>query len=193
MSWPPRPSALGCSSFQLQSDQGPCLDCYRTGQPVNVPDLRHQMERWPMFVPAALEQGYTAVHAVPLRLRGEVLGALNLFSTRTGALSPSSLSLARALADGASIAILYDQAAQRRDLVIEQLEGALTSRVVIEQAKGMLAATGDLSMDVAFARLRGYARRNQAHLTAVARDLAEGTIDPQSVLEVPGKPHDSAG
>lgn len=168
--------------LELQSDSGPCMDCYREGEAVHAPDLRECVQRWPEFVPTALARGYSSVHAVPLTFRGEVLGALNLFGKQPGPLPPASLRIARALADAATITIVYDNAAVQRELVIAQLEGALTSRIVIEQAKGMLAAAGALEMDQAFNRLRSFARRSQTGLTQVARDLTQGNLTPDVLL-----------
>ena len=168
--------------FQLQADEGPCLDCFRTGEPVAVRDLREAVARWPRFAPAALGEGYAAVHALPMRLRAEVLGALNLFNTDPGELPEDRLHVARALADVATIGILQERAIHRGEAVIEQLEGALNSRVIIEQAKGVLAEHGDMAMDDAFRRLRGYARDTNALLAQVARDVVERRLDPTLVL-----------
>ncbi len=168
--------------FQLQADEGPCLECYRTGEPVAVPDLREAIERWPRFAPAAIGEGYAAVHAVPLRLREEVIGALNLFSTHPGELPDDGLQVARALAAAATIGILHERAAHRREEVIGQLEGALNSRIVIEQAKGVLAERGGVEMDEAFRRLRAHARDTNTRLAQVARDVVDGSHDAESVL-----------
>lgn len=169
--------------FQLQADEGPCLDCFNTGEPVDVPDLRTETQRWPQFAPAALDEGYAAVHAVPMSLRGEVVGALNLFSSTPHSFSVANRRIGRALADVATIALVHQRATQRRELVIEQLEGALSSRVVIEQAKGILAATGNLPVEQMFNRLRDYSRRNSTPLTIVARELTQGRLAPSEVLE----------
>lgn len=177
--------------FQLQADEGPCLDCYHSGELIAVADLQEAVERWPRFAPAALDRGYAAVHALPLRLRADVIGALNLFSTHPGALTDDNLHIGRALADVATVGILHERTVQRHEVVIEQLEGALNSRIVIEQAKGLLAAHGTLPMDEAFRQLRYYARNNGARLTQVARDLADGHLDPNLLLS--HYPADQAG
>ncbi|MCW6003460.1 GAF domain-containing protein, partial [Micromonospora sp. CPCC 205371] len=121
--------------FQLQTDQGPCVDCFRTGQPVSVADLT-TAGRWPRFTAAAAEVGFAAVHAVPMRLRAEVIGALNLFDATAGPLDEGKLRIGQALADVATIGLLQQRAIRRREVLTEQLETALRSRVLIEQAKG---------------------------------------------------------
>jgi GAF domain-containing protein len=128
--------------LQLQNEQGPCLDCYRTGAPVSVPDLAHAAPQWPGFAAAVEEAGaFRSVHALPLRLRGEAIGALNLFHRTPGPLPEADLLLGQALADVATIGILQERAIRRSEVLTEQLQTALTSRVVVEQAKGVLAST----------------------------------------------------
>lgn len=168
--------------LQLQADEGPCLECFRTGNPVSVADLREVTQRWPQFAPAALAGGYLAVHAVPMRLREQVIGALNLFSTTTGELADEGLHVGRALADVATIGLLQERTIHRGETVIEQLEGALHSRVLIEQAKGVLAERGGLDMDDAFRRLRGHARATNTQLVSLARDLVDGRLDTTEIL-----------
>lgn len=170
--------------FQLQNDEGPCLDCFRTGEQIVVPDLHAVGERWPRFSAAADEHGFHAVHAVPLRLRDDVLGAMNLFNRTPLALSDDDRRVAQALADVSTIAILQARAIHHNELLVEQLQGALTSRVVIEQAKGLLADVQTLDMDEAFNRLRRMARNTNTRLADVARALVEGRI-PASVLDMP--------
>ena len=167
--------------FQLQSDEGPCLDCYRTSRPISAPDLR-DMTDWPRFIAHTLETGYRSVHAVPLRLRNETIGALNLFRTQPGALRPDELRIAQALADVATIGILQERAISRREILAEQLQVALNSRVIIEQAKGVLAERGQLEMERAFQLLRGHARSTQQRLSDVALGVANRTIAADVVL-----------
>ena len=167
--------------FQLQSDEGPCLDCYRTSRPISAPDLR-AMTDWPRFIAHTLETGYRSVHAVPLRLRNETIGALNLFRTQPGALRPDELRIAQALADVATIGILQERAISRREILAEQLQVALNSRVIIEQAKGVLAERGQLDMEEAFHVLRGHARSTQQRLSDVALGVANRTIAADVVL-----------
>ena len=156
--------------FQLQADEGPCVDCYSTGKPVSVADLTEAAERWPRFVPAALQAGFASVHAVPMRAAGLVLGALGLFGSGPGELGDADRLVAQTLAHVASVALLREHA-PTPSTVIPQLRAALASRVLIEQAKGFLRETLDVSVEEAFAVLRAYARANNEHLTAVARRL----------------------
>jgi transcriptional regulator with GAF, ATPase, and Fis domain len=156
--------------FQLQADQGPCLDCYATGQPVSVADLASATEKWPGFVPAALDAGFASVHAVPMRAAGIVLGALGLFGTRPGELSEADLLVGQTLAHIASVAILQERA-PTPSAVMPQLRSALTRRVLVEQAKGFLRESLDISVEQAFQLLRTYARTHGDHLTDVARRL----------------------
>ncbi len=163
--------------FQLQREQGPCLDCYHSRTAVSVADLAAERQRWPDFVAAATSAGFASVHAVPMRLREQTLGALGLFGTEVGSLNEEDLSLAQALAHVASVALVADRVAADQTLVNEQLHTALTSRVTLEQAKGVLAQLGDLDMDQAFKMLRRYARDHNERLSdtaaaVVSRDLA---------------------
>jgi GAF domain-containing protein len=168
--------------FQLQNNEGPCLDCYRSGRQVQVSDVTSERERWPTFVPEAGRQGFRAVHAFPLRLRAETIGAMNLFHAQPGALPDEDMRLARSLADVATIGILQERAIQRSETLAEQLQSALNSRVIIEQAKGVLAEKGALDMDTSFSRLRAYARGNNRRLSEVARSVVDGKVDPHEVL-----------
>jgi transcriptional regulator with GAF, ATPase, and Fis domain len=163
--------------FQLQTDQGPCVDCFRTGQPVTVTDLTDLTDaaRWPRFSAAAAEVGFAAVHAVPMRLRTETIGALNFFDTQPGAIDESKLRLGQALADVATIGLLQQRAIHRRDAVTEQLQTALNSRVLIEQAKGVLSERLQLSVDDAFTLLRGTARRQNRRLSDLALAVIDGS------------------
>jgi GAF domain-containing protein len=156
--------------FQLQSDEGPCVECYTTGQAVSVADLSIAGQRWPRFAPAALDAGFAAVHAVPMRAAGIVLGALGLFGTAPGELTEADRLVAQTLAHIACVAILQERA-PTRSTVMPQLRSALASRVIVEQAKGILRETLDVSIEDAFAVLRSYARANGEHLTDLARRL----------------------
>lgn len=160
--------------LQLEADQGPCVECFRTQMPVSVPDLADAAGRWPVFVAAVESWGtYRSVHALPLRLRGEAIGAMNLFHRQPGTLPEADLALGQALADVATIGILSERAIRSSELVTEQLQTALNSRVIIEQAKGVLAQRGNLTMAAAFDRLRRYARNRNALLSEVARQVVE--------------------
>ncbi len=156
--------------LQLQADEGPCVECFRTGAPVSITDLDDVTSRWPQLAAALANQNsYRSVHALPLRLRGQALGGMNLFHTRPGPLPEADLRLGQALADIATIGILQERAIRRGEVVTEQLQTALNSRVIIEQAKGVLAQSGDLTMDTAFDRLRRHARGHNLLLGDVAR------------------------
>ncbi len=156
--------------FQLLADDGPCLDCYATGQRVSVADLRREGDRWPQFVPAAIGVGFASVHALPMRAAGTILGALGLFGTRPGELTEADLLVGQTLTHIACVAILQEHPPTPLT-VIPQLRSALANRVVVEQAKGLLRETLDVSVEEAFALLRTYARASGEHLTTVARRL----------------------
>ncbi len=168
--------------FQLQRDQGPCLDCYHSGAPVSVADLRAAAARWPLFVEAATEAGFASVHAVPLRLRDNMLGTMGLFGAHVGALNDDDVDLGQALAYVAAVAIVQDKVSADQAAVNEQLQVALNSRVVLEQAKGVLAQRGNLDMDRSFAALRRYARDHNLRLTDVASAVAGLELPAQQVL-----------
>lgn len=170
--------------FQVQASEGPCLDCFRTGRSVSVGDLETAIDRWPEFVPAALAAGFVSVHAVPMRLRGDVIGGLNLFGSRRGVLSEADTRVAQALADTATIGILSERAIRHSELLTEQLQTALNNRITIEQAKGVLAHAGGIEMGEAFTALRAYGRANSTRLHEVALRLVEGTLPVGDVLGV---------
>lgn len=163
--------------MQLSSGEGPCIDCFRTGTIVSVEDIAESGDQWPAFKAAALSQGFRAVHATPMRLRGQVLGALNLFSNEPGVLNSADAGVAQALADVATIGILQERSARETSIVAEQLQWALESRVVIEQAKGVLAALEEIGVDEAFGRLRDHARSNNLTLRAVAEGVTARTLE----------------
>lgn len=157
--------------FQVQADQGPCVDCYSSGEPVSVAFLDSDAEaRWPRFVPEAVAHGFASVHAVPMRAAGIVLGALGLFGTSPGELDHADLLLAHTLAHIACVTILQGQA-PTPTTVLPQLRSALVGRTVVEQAKGLLREVLDVSVEEAFAVLRAYSHANGRHLTELARQL----------------------
>src|SRR5579862_6291845 len=161
--------------FQLQNDQGPCLDCFRTGRPVEAADLAAAATRWPRFVPAARAAGFGAVQALPMRLREQVIGALNLFRASPGALAPGDIRVGQALADVATISLLHERSMRHSDTLSEQLQTALNSRIIIEQAKGKLAERLGVDMDQAFTLLRERARTSNRRLSDLARSFIDGT------------------
>jgi GAF domain-containing protein len=164
--------------YQLQSEEGPCLDCYRTGEATGDHDLGSAAaaERWPRFAPAACAVGYHSVHALPMRIRGEVIGGLNLFGTRAGTrvVHEEDLAVAQALADVATITVVHNRAARDRDELARQLQAALDTRVVIEQAKGIVAAQLDISLEEAFELMRSSARSERRRLAGLAEEITQG-------------------
>jgi hypothetical protein len=161
--------------FELQCDAGPCMDAFRTAAAVVNADLGENRGRWPNFAEAAQATGFVSVHALPLRLRATVIGALNLFCARPGPLSAADVRTGQALADVATIGILAQRSVHQSELLSAQLQQALDSRVVIEQAKGVLAERLSITMDAAFELLRAHARNHNLRLSQLARDVAEGT------------------
>jgi transcriptional regulator with GAF, ATPase, and Fis domain len=162
--------------FELQSQEGPCLDCYRTGQPVVNQDLATVDGRWPRFAAEALAAGFHSVHALPMRLRGAVIGALNLFHIEPGEMRQADVVAAQAMADVATIGVLQHRAALEAQVLNEQLNHALNSRIVIEQAKGIIAERESLNMEQAFSILRNHARYHNLRLVDVAGDVIGGTL-----------------
>jgi len=160
--------------FQLQGDQGPCLDCFRSGQPIASADLSTD-QRWPQFAAAAQQAGFSAVQALPMRLRDQVIGALNLFRTTAGPFDADTVPVGQALADVATISLLNERSVRRSDTLNEQLQTALNSRVIIEQAKGKLAERLGIDVDTAFTLLREQARNRNLRLSDLARAFVDGT------------------
>jgi GAF domain-containing protein len=169
--------------FELQNDQGPCLDAFRAGATVAVRDADEQRARWPSLSTKLDESGLGAAYAVPMRLREQTIGAVNFFSPAGAPLPEGDLATAKALADVATIAILQYRASVASVRLAEQLQVALGTRVMIEQAKGVLAERGGVEMDVAFGLLRGYARRNNALLADVAEAVVLGTLSTELALD----------
>jgi transcriptional regulator with GAF, ATPase, and Fis domain len=163
--------------YELQNNEGPCLDCFRTGRPVAREGLPDMHSAWPAFTPRLQELGFHSAHALPMRLRTETIGALNLFRTEPGPLSTADLGVGQAMADVATVGLIQERAIAARELLATQLQTALTSRVQLEQAKGMLAQRTGLSMDQAFQLMRGYARSNNRRLSDIASHIIDGSID----------------
>ena len=162
--------------FELQHEDGPCPDAFRTGERTSSSSLTHDLSRWPRFSARAIEVGFGAVDALPMRLRGRTIGALNLFRAGEGALNEADLVAAQPFADVATIAVLQHQAASEANALNEQLTFALNSRVAIDQAKGMVAERLTVGIDDAFAQLRTYARSRNLRLVDVARDVLDGSL-----------------
>lgn len=165
-------SVASLELFQVQSQEGPCQDAYRTGEAVVNADLQVAADRWPRFAPVAVNAGFRSVHAFPLRLRAERIGAMNVFSKDVGGrLDASDMQIVQALADVASIGLLQERAISRGEQLTEQLQGALNSRIIIEQAKGAVAQHKGVSVDDAFTLIRSYARANNLRLGDVAKTV----------------------
>jgi GAF domain-containing protein len=164
--------------FQVQNHEGPYQDCFRTGRPVANADLGAAADRWPVFAPRAVEAGFGSVYAIPMRLRTETIGALNLFGDGAGGLQPDGMHIVQALADVATIGLLQERAVRRGEVLTEQLQSALNSRIIIEQAKGVIAQIYTVDINQAFELLRGYSRRHHLRIGNVARALV---TDPASI------------
>ena len=172
--------------FELQTQDGPCLECFSTGRMIANIDLADAGQRWPAFTRAAREVGFRTCHALPLKLRRQVIGSLNLFSTSGRPLSDDQLAVARGLADIATIGLLHERALHDQRLLAEQLQAALQSRILIEQAKGVLAARAGTSVASAFTLLRTHARRTGQPLTGVAEAVVAGLIAVDEILRSTG-------
>jgi GAF domain-containing protein len=162
---------------ELEGLEGPCLDCLRTGRALPNVDLDTAHDRWPLFAPAAVQAGFAVSHALPLRLRGQVLGALALLTDRTCRWDDERLAVAQAMADVATIGLLHERAVREQTVLAAQLQAALDSRVLIEQAKGVLAAHAGITVAEAFTGMRTHARRTGVTLTAVAGAVVNGSLD----------------
>lgn len=167
--------------FQIQANEGPCVDCFRDSKAIVNYSLSEADGRWPHFTPRALDQGFRSVHSLPMRLRGRTIGALNLFRTTQGPLEVDDVVVAQGLADVATIAILQHRSSLDAHILNEQLSNALNSRIVIEQAKGIISQATSSDMDKAFAQLRAYARNHNEGLTDVATQIVEGSLHPGSL------------
>jgi GAF domain-containing protein len=168
--------------FQLQNQQGPCLEAYRTAEPVINADLGAAGDRWPLFAPRAIALGFGAVHAFPLRLRQQVIGALNVFGATEGeGIHDTDIAVMQALTDVAAIALIQERVIHRSEVLTGQLQGALDSRIIIEQAKGVIAQARGISVDDAFAQIRAYARSHNRRLTDVAQAIVANPAGAQKL------------
>ncbi len=162
--------------FVLQAEEGPCLDCYATGEKIVNIDVAEVEDRWPNFHAATLAAGYRSTHAIPLRLRGQIIGALNLFCVDQATLSDADVALGQALCDIATVGLLQERIVRQGEVLAEQLQSALNSRILLEQAKGVLSERAGIDLEAAFDVMRAHARRNHLQLSAVASGLIDGTI-----------------
>ena len=177
--------------LQLDAGAGPCIDCFRSGHAVTVADIEESGEKWPAFQAAALEQGFRSVLATPLRLRGQVIGAMNLFGREAGRLNDADAAAAQALADVATIGILQERSIRETSIVTEQLQRALESRVLVEQAKGVLAVLGGIGVEEAFVVLRAYSRNNNIALRVVAEGVIARSLDVLGTAPLRGRAPDA--
>jgi transcriptional regulator with GAF, ATPase, and Fis domain len=171
--------------FEVQNEEGPCFECQRGGEQVLNVTLDSSEDRWPHFGPTARDAGFKMVHAFPLRLRRDVVGAMNVFDTELREMTTQNANLTQALADAATIGILQERTVRQQIDVAGQLQGALNSRIVIEQAKGVVAERQGVSMEEAFAMLRGYSRKNRMPLGDVARAVIDRSLSSAALLSVP--------
>lgn len=162
---------------ELQSDEGPCLECFRSGSPVAYDDLTSMRTAWPTFTAAVEKAGFQSAEAIPLRLRKETIGALNIFRATQGSMTADDRQVARAFADMATIGLLQERVIATRDVLAEQLQSALNSRVLLEQAKGVLAERTGLGMEQAFLAMRSHARSTGQRLGVVAEQIITGSLD----------------
>jgi GAF domain-containing protein len=167
--------------FELQLEEGPCFDAFRDQTSVRSPTAEDVARRWPRFAPHARDGGFVAVSAVPLRLRGQAVGALNLFSAGPGALDDDDLGVVQAMADIATIGILQERLIHDQSILTSQLETALHSRVVIEQAKGIIAERNRIGVDEAFQQIRQFSRTTNRLLSDTARGIVDGSLDGETV------------
>ena len=165
---------------------GPCIDSFKTGSVVSVPDIAADSDLWPRFRRTALDQGFRAAHATPLRLHGEVIGAMNLLSTEPGALSVRDAELAQALADVATVGILHERSFRQPEVVAAQLHLALDTRILVEQAKGVLAQVRSCTITEAFDALRDYARVHEITLRAAAEGVVNRSISAEALVSLNG-------
>ena len=162
--------------IQLSAEAGPCVESFRTGEVVSVPDIAASPEQWSRFRDSAIAQGFASVHAVPMRLRDNTIGTLNLLRDQPGDLDEQDRIAARAFADVATIGILHERSLRETTLLAEQLQGALSSRVIIEQAKGVVAYTNGVTTEQAFELIRRYARSHQLGISQVAARLVDRSL-----------------
>ena len=170
--------------YELQNNEGPCLDCFRSGRPVARDDLPAMRASWPAFTEQLQGLGFHSAQALPMRLRDETIGALNLFRLRPGRLTEADLSIGQAMADVATVGLIQERAIAASELLATQLQTALSSRVQLEQAKGVLAQRTGLPMDQAFQLMRTYARSHNRRLSDVAAHIIDGTLNGDQIRQL---------
>ena len=163
-------------SVESRLKEGPCTTSHGTGQQLRQQSLDTVDARWPRFGPAAREAGFVSVSAYPLRRRGEMLGAVCVLDPAPRSNDDGQLGLIGVVADAAAIGLSHQRTYRQSQRRVEQLQRALHSRVVIEQAKGIVAAWRSTSPDDAFEVLRSHARRNGHRLSAVAEEVVQGQL-----------------
>jgi GAF domain-containing protein len=161
---------------QERTQEGPCVDCFRGGNPVVVPDLEAEGARWAQYADAALQAGLRATAGVPMTLEGRSIGALNLYSSEPREWPDEDVAAAQVLADLATAFLVNASKLRQQEELAAQLAGALESRVLIEQAKGVVSASAHVSVDEAFRRMRSWARNHNLPLPSVAQDVVEGSL-----------------
>ncbi len=170
--------------LQSRNEEGPCFECYRGSRPVFSEDLAADADRWPTFALAAVQNGINSVHAIPMRVHSRTIGALNLFRAEPGRLAARDVPLGQGMADIAAVALIQERAMRETRGVVQQLQGALNSRVLIEQAKGVLSERGRVSVDAAFVSMRGYARAHNIRLSDVAHEVIDGRLGTAALAEL---------
>jgi GAF domain-containing protein len=168
--------------MQLNAGSGPCIDCFSTGVAISVPNIQSSGGKWPAFQKAAMQHGFHSAHATPMRLRGQIIGTMNLFSSKRGALNERDAAVAQALTDIATIGLLHDRILREGANLAEQLHRTHDSRVFIEQAKGMIAHSRSITMDDAFTAMRSHARNNKLTIRALAEGISARTVSVQSII-----------
>jgi len=169
-------TAVGQASRELELNQekwqaGPCRDAFDTGEVVRVTDVREESTRWAEFSETAIRLHAAGVAGIPMRLADQIIGALNLYSPEPRIWSDADIAVARVLADVATSYVVNASKLRQQEQLSEQLQEALDSRVVIEQAKGITAQQHAVSIDQAYQRMRRHARTNNASLRMVAEAI----------------------
>ncbi|MFJ8827480.1 GAF and ANTAR domain-containing protein [Streptomyces sp. NPDC102467] len=175
--------------LQLQTGRGPCMQCYRSKTPVHVTDLEQAKDQWPRLVSAALDAGFRSMHALPLRVHEQIIGAVNLFRTSPGNMNADDTAVGQALADIAALSLLnWTNEAPRDGDIITRVQSAIVAKATVEMAKGMIARYGGLSIPDASTALHAYTQRRQARLSETAQALTERTLDLAEIISETARP-----